>query len=153
MSSGLLHHSGDRIRSHLLLLSSLLRSPEILLGLPFSHGIDMWGCGCVLGFLYLHNHLFKVDSTYAMVGYLTPEPCPQPSSMWFLTAVHALYLQMRQIVQLLGQPEDHLLCAGKYTREYFMQVEASEGPAWRLKVGLSSDFVSEMIVIFFILFI
>ncbi|CAF97923.1 unnamed protein product [Tetraodon nigroviridis] len=83
------------------------RSPEILLGLPFSHGIDMWGCGCVLAFLYLQNqNLFQAESTYAM---------------------------MRQIVQLLGQPEDHLLSAGKYTREYFRQVEAPEGPAWRLK--------------------
>lgn len=103
----------------------------------------MWGCGCVLAFLYLQDHLFKVNTTYAMVSQ-TPEPCTQTSSTWFLTAVRGLRLQMRQIVQLLGQPEDHLLFAGKYTTEYFTQVEASGGPAWRLKVGLSSDFVSEI---------
>lgn len=104
----------------------------------------MWGCGCLLAFLYLQNHLFKVNTTYQMVNQ-TPEPRTQPSSTWFLTAVCALRLQIRQIVQLVGQPEDHLLYAGKYTKEYFTQVEAPEGPAWRLKVGLSSDFVYEMI--------
>lgn len=99
----------------------------------------MWGCGCLLAFLYLQDQLFKVKTSYAMVSQ-TPEPRTKPSSTWFLTAVRGLRVQMRQIVQLLGQPEDHLLSAGKYTREYFTQVEASEGPVWRLKVGLSSEF-------------
>lgn len=140
MSSAVLHHPlrtpQTRLQtSHPLLSSSLFRSPEILLGLPFSHGIDMWSCGCLLALLYLQELLFKVDTAYAMVSG-TPEPHTQASSRWCLTAVRTFRLQMRQIVQLLGQPEDHLLCAGKYTRLYFTQVEASKGPTWRLKVGV-----------------
>ena len=43
-------------------------------------------------------------------------------------------VQMRQVVQLLGQPEDCLLRAGIYTEKYFTQVERADGPTWRLKV-------------------
>lgn len=78
-----LHHSlqthPTRLRtSHPLLSSSPFRSPEILLGLPFSYGIDMWGCGCVLAFLYLQNDLFKVHTAYEMASQ-TPEPRTQLS--------------------------------------------------------------------------
>ncbi|XP_056889623.1 homeodomain-interacting protein kinase 2-like [Takifugu flavidus] len=82
------------------------RAPEVLLGLPFSYGIDMWGMGCVLMYLYLEENLFTVCSEYKM---------------------------MSQVVQLLGQPEDHLLREGLYTKKYFVEVEGSDGPTWRLK--------------------
>lgn len=42
---------------------------------------------------------------------------------------------MSQVVKLLGQPEDHLLTKGIYTRKYFVEVNGSDGPAWRLKVA------------------
>lgn len=45
---------------------------------------------------------------------------------------------MRQVVQLLGQPEDHLLRQGIHTRKYFLEEEGPDGPAWRLKVKISS---------------
>ena len=46
---------------------SLLRSPEILLGLPYSNAIDMWSAGCVLAHLFLQTNLFDVHSEYEMV--------------------------------------------------------------------------------------
>lgn len=125
--------------SHPLLSSSPIRSPEILLGLPFSHGIDMWATGCLLVFLYLQHHLFRETSSYGMVSPIFAGRVKKnPSSTWFLSAQCVLCLQMRQIVQLLGQPDDRLLSAGKYTKKYFVHMDASQGSAWRLKVGLSS---------------
>lgn len=50
-----------------LISSCLVRAPEVLLGLPFSYGIDMWGMGCVLMYLYLEENLFTVSSEYNMV--------------------------------------------------------------------------------------
>uniref|UniRef100_H3BWM2 Protein kinase domain-containing protein n=1 Tax=Tetraodon nigroviridis TaxID=99883 RepID=H3BWM2_TETNG len=82
------------------------RAPEVLLGLPFSYAIDMWGMGCVLMYLYLKEHLFTVCSEFKMIS---------------------------QVVKLLGQPEDHLLAKGLYTRKYFVEVNRPYGPAWRLK--------------------
>lgn len=48
-------------------LSSLFRAPEILLGLPYTNAIDMWGVGCVLANLYLRFFLFNADTDYEMV--------------------------------------------------------------------------------------
>lgn len=45
------------------------------------------------------------------------------------------YLQMKYLVQLLGQPEDHLLKAGIYTNQFFSQVDEPNGQEWRLKVS------------------
>lgn len=45
---------------------------------------------------------------------------------------------MRQVVQLLGQPEDRLLHQGIHTRNYFLEEEGPDGPAWRLKVKISA---------------
>ncbi|TWW62179.1 Homeodomain-interacting protein kinase 1 [Takifugu flavidus] len=96
----------SRVRPGVMLQATSYRAPEILLGLPFDHGIDLWGTGCILAFLYLRCNLFR-----ARFGYET----------------------VRQVVQLLGQPEDHLLCQGIYTRKYFLEEEGGDGPTWRLK--------------------
>ncbi|TNM88969.1 hypothetical protein fugu_005223 [Takifugu bimaculatus] len=47
--------------------------------------------------------------------------------------IHEARWEVRQVVQLLGQPEDHLLCQGIYTRKYFLEEEGGDGPTWRLK--------------------
>lgn len=49
--------------------------------------------------------------------------------------LYVFYLQMKYLVQLLGQPEDHLLKAGIYTNQFFSQVDESDGETWRLKVS------------------
>eukprot|EP00066_Takifugu_rubripes_P023103 XP_011612369.1 PREDICTED: homeodomain-interacting protein kinase 1-like [Takifugu rubripes] len=92
------------------------RAPEILLGLPYTNAIDMWGVGCVLANLYLRFFLFNAHTDYEM---------------------------MRQVVQLLGQPEDCLLHAGIYTKKYFTKVKGPHGSMWRLKEQLSFTTVSE----------
>ncbi|XP_040002959.1 homeodomain-interacting protein kinase 1-like [Xiphias gladius] len=40
------------------------RAPEVFLGLPVSEAIDMWGLGCVLGFVYLGKRLFAANCVY-----------------------------------------------------------------------------------------
>jgi len=41
---------------------------------------------------------------------------------------------MRRIVDVLGQPEDHMLRAGGYTHYYFREEKAADGRRWRLMV-------------------
>ena len=43
-------------------------------------------------------------------------------------------MQVEQIVELLGQPEDNLLRSGKYTQRYFQEDKAADGPTWTLRV-------------------
>ena len=41
---------------------------------------------------------------------------------------------MKTMVEILGQPEDHILDQGTHTLLYFSQNKESTKPAWRLKV-------------------
>ncbi|GAA6229675.1 homeodomain-interacting protein kinase 2-like [Lates japonicus] len=81
------------------------RAPEVILGLPITETIDMWGLGCVLGFLYRGRHLFA--------------DCE--------------YQSMKGIVDILGQPTDHLLSAGYYTRKFFTENKHWDNPRWWMK--------------------
>ncbi|KAF7655857.1 hypothetical protein LDENG_00048880 [Lucifuga dentata] len=82
------------------------RAPEVVLGLPFTEAIDMWGLGCVIASMYLGDNLFDGRTEYQLVE------C---------------------IVHIVGQPNDDLLSAGLYTREYFVQNQHYYSPKWRLK--------------------
>lgn len=44
------------------------RSPEVLLGLPFTEAIDMWSLGCVLAELFLGWPLYPGSSEYDQVS-------------------------------------------------------------------------------------
>lgn len=81
------------------------RAPEVILGLPLNEAVDMWALGCVLAFLYLGQHLYPTQCEYEV---------------------------MRVIVQMHGQPEDHLLNSGVSARDYFCKDEKSPGASWRL---------------------
>lgn len=118
-------------------MSSPLRAPEIALGCPFSQAIDMWGVGCVLTFLYLADNLFPVDCDYQMVG-LLPQTNVQnqveTSCRYLLRSSCLFYLQMKSMVKVLGQPNDHMLRTGMYTWHFFREEESPGGPTWRLLV-------------------
>ncbi|XP_034552567.1 homeodomain-interacting protein kinase 1-like isoform X2 [Notolabrus celidotus] len=80
-------------------------APEVSLGLPYNEAIDMWSLGCLLGSIYLAANLFP----------------------------HNDYQMMKVLVEVLGQPEDSLLNAGVYTRNFFIKKdEETDGPTWRL---------------------
>ncbi|KAG7521793.1 homeodomain-interacting protein kinase 1-like [Solea senegalensis] len=81
------------------------RAPEVSLGLPFTESVDVWGVGCILAFLYLAENLFPVDCDYQMI---------------------------KCMVQVVGQPEDHVLSAAQYTPCFFIEEEAGESTTWRL---------------------
>lgn len=72
--------------------SRFYRSPEVLLGLPYSTSIDMWSLGCIVVELFLGLPLFPGTSEYNQVS---------------------------RIVDMLGNPPQHLLEVGKQTHEFF----------------------------------
>lgn len=47
--------------------SLLYRAPEVLFGLPFGKGIDMWSLGCVLLECLLGNHPFESNTRESLV--------------------------------------------------------------------------------------
>lgn len=59
---------------------------------------------------------------------------------------------MKCMVEVLGQPEDHLLRAGKYTRYFFSEEETADGPVWRLMVEEQCSSLLELVKSFSLLF-
>ncbi|KAI0055154.1 kinase-like protein [Artomyces pyxidatus] len=72
--------------------SRFYRSPEVLLGLPYTAAIDMWSLGCIAVELFLGLPLFPGTSEYN---------------------------QITRIVEMLGQPPQYMMEMGKQTGQFF----------------------------------
>ncbi|OMP81810.1 Dual specificity protein kinase YAK1 [Diplodia seriata] len=87
--------------------SRFYRSPEVLLGLPYSAAIDMWSLGCIVVELFLGLPLFPGSSEYNQVA---------------------------RITEMLGLPPTWMLEMGKQSGEFFEKVQDEFGrKTWRLK--------------------
>lgn len=72
--------------------SRFYRSPEVLLGLPYSSAIDMWSLGCIVVELFLGLPLFPGSSEYN---------------------------QVQRIIEMLGLPPTWMLEMGKQAGDFF----------------------------------
>ncbi|KAI9372749.1 kinase-like domain-containing protein [Aspergillus egyptiacus] len=87
--------------------SRFYRSPEVLLGLPYSSAIDMWSLGCIVVELFLGLPLFPGSSEYN---------------------------QVCRIVEMLGLPPAWMLEMGKQSGEFFEKTQDEFGrKSYRLK--------------------
>ncbi|OJJ95910.1 hypothetical protein ASPACDRAFT_35463 [Aspergillus aculeatus ATCC 16872] len=87
--------------------SRFYRSPEVLLGLPYSSAIDMWSLGCIVVELFLGLPLFPGSSEYN---------------------------QVCRIVEMLGLPPTWMLEMGKQSGEFFEKTQDEFGrKTYRLK--------------------
>ncbi|OAV88453.1 CMGC/DYRK/YAK protein kinase [Puccinia triticina 1-1 BBBD Race 1] len=76
--------------------SRFYRSPEVILGLPYSSAIDMWSLGCICVELFLGLPLFPGTSEYN---------------------------QITRIVEMLGMPPSYMLDVGRQTTQFFDVIE------------------------------
>ncbi|KAI9572323.1 kinase-like domain-containing protein [Boletus coccyginus] len=72
--------------------SRFYRSPEVILGIPYTSSIDMWSLGCIAVELFLGLPLFPGTSEYN---------------------------QITRIVEMLGMPPTYMLDMGKQTKQFF----------------------------------
>ncbi|KAF2803712.1 kinase-like protein [Mytilinidion resinicola] len=87
--------------------SRFYRSPEVLLGLPYSAAIDMWSLGCIVVELFLGLPLFPGSSEYNQVS---------------------------RITEMLGHPPTWMLEMGKQSGEFFEKAHDDFGRrTYRLK--------------------
>lgn len=84
-------HSNEKMYSYIQ--SRFYRSPEVLLGVPYTVAIDMWSLGCILVELHTGEPIFSGTSESD---------------------------QLLKIVSLLGMPPRSLLAPGLKTQRYFM---------------------------------
>lgn len=81
---------------HSYIQSRFYRSPEVILGLPYSSAIDLWSLGCISAELCLGLPLF-------------PGQCE--------------YDQLRCITKILGLPPKDMLATGSKSKRYFRREE------------------------------
>ncbi|KAI0578522.1 SPS1 Serine threonine protein kinase [Pyrenophora tritici-repentis] len=87
--------------------SRFYRSPEVLLGLPYSAAIDMWSLGCIVVELFLGLPLFPGSSEYNQVS---------------------------RITEMLGLPPHWMLEMGKQSGEFYEKSQDEYGrKQYRLK--------------------
>lgn len=87
--------------------SRFYRSPEVLLGLPYSSSIDMWSVGCISVELFLGLPMFPGSSEFN---------------------------QICRMVETLGLPPTYMLEFGKNSKNFFDRVVDATGKVtWYLK--------------------
>ena len=82
--------------------SRFYRSPEVLLGLPYDQGIDMWSLGCILVELHTGEPLFAGSNEFD---------------------------QMMKITEVLGVPPNNMLDSAPKTRKFFARVQQQMEPS------------------------
>ncbi|KAI7857889.1 kinase-like domain-containing protein [Circinella umbellata] len=80
--------------------SRFYRSPEVLVGLPYTSAIDMWSLGCIATELFLGLPLFPGSSEYN---------------------------QISRIVEMLGVPPNYMIEMGKNANRYFERYTDEKG--------------------------
>lgn len=116
-----------------LILFSVLRAPEVELGLPSTQAIDMWSLGSILVFVFIGKHIFHRKCRYRKVSQRIRTNGALTYSLYFNHHL-CIFLQMKQLVKFLGQPGDQMLKAGPYAHLFFSQLEEVGGQAWWLNV-------------------
>jgi dual specificity protein kinase YAK1 len=86
--------------------SRFYRSPEVLLGLPYSNSIDIWSLGCIVAELFLGLPIFPGSSEYN---------------------------QISRIIEMLGMPPSYMIEVGKSAKAFFVRVDSAHpaGPSGR----------------------
>ncbi|KAK9460440.1 kinase-like domain-containing protein [Lipomyces oligophaga] len=87
--------------------SRFYRSPEVILGMPYSSPIDMWSLGCIVAELFLGLPLFPGSSEYN---------------------------QLSRIIEMFGMPPNWMIEMGKQSPDFFDKVTDEYGrKSYRLK--------------------
>ena len=86
--------------------SRFYRSPEVLVGLPYTSAIDMWSLGCIAAELFLGLPLFPGSSEYN---------------------------QLSRIVEMLGIPPNYMIEVGKNAHRYFDRSPTSINKRYEFK--------------------
>lgn len=89
--------------------SRFYRSPEVILGLPYTESIDMWSLGCIVGEFFLGLPMFPGTSEY--------------NQIW-------------KIVDMLGPPPRHMIEVGRNSSNFFKKIpsDTTDGkPTYEIK--------------------
>ncbi|TAQ86782.1 hypothetical protein B7494_g4903 [Chlorociboria aeruginascens] len=106
--------------------SRFYRSPEVLLGLPYSSAIDMWSLGCIVVELFLGLPLFPGSSEYNQVSRIVEMLGNPPTWMLEMGKQSGEFFEKRQDVDDYGRRTYHLKSMEQYSREHGTKEQPSK---------------------------
>ena len=104
--------------------SRFYRSPEVLLGLPYSSAIDMWSLGCIVVELFLGLPLFPGSSEYNQVSRITEMLGLPP--MWMLEMGKQSGEFFEKTSDEFGRRNYRLKSMEQYSREHNVKEQPSK---------------------------
>jgi dual specificity protein kinase YAK1 len=104
--------------------SRFYRSPEVLLGLPYSSAIDMWSLGCIVVELFLGLPLFPGSSEYNQVSRITEMLGLPP--MWMLEMGKQSGEFFEKVTDEYGRRNYRLKSMEQYSREHNVKEQPSK---------------------------
>ncbi|KAL2189081.1 kinase-like protein [Thermothelomyces heterothallicus CBS 203.75] len=104
--------------------SRFYRSPEVLLGLPYSSAIDMWSLGCIVVELFLGLPLFPGSSEYNQVSRIVEMLGNPPNWMIEMGKQAGEFFEKRQ--DEFGRRTYHLKSMEQYSREHGVKEQPSK---------------------------
>lgn len=104
--------------------SRFYRSPEVLLGLPYSSAIDMWSLGCIVVELFLGLPLFPGSSEYNQVSRIVEMLGNPPNWMIEMGKQAGDFFEKRQ--DEFGRRTYHLKSMEQYSREHGTKEQPSK---------------------------
>jgi dual specificity protein kinase YAK1 len=106
--------------------SRFYRSPEVLLGLPYSSAIDMWSLGCIVVELFLGLPLFPGSSEYNQVSRIVEMLGMPPTWMLEMGKQSGEFFEKRHDVDDFGRRTYHLKSMEQYSREHGTKEQPSK---------------------------
>lgn len=106
--------------------SRFYRSPEVLLGLPYSSAIDMWSLGCIVVELFLGLPLFPGSSEYNQVSRIVEMLGNPPNWMLEVGKQAGEFFEKRHDVDDYGRRTYHLKSMEQYAREHGTKEQPSK---------------------------
>ncbi|KAM8794005.1 homeodomain-interacting protein kinase 4 [Eudromia elegans] len=88
--------------------SRFYRAPEILLGLPFCHKVDVWSLGCVMAELHLGWPLYPGGSEYDQVRYICETQGPPRAALLQAARKAPRFFRRAPDAWHLKSPAEHL---------------------------------------------
>lgn len=104
--------------------SRFYRSPEVLLGLPYTTSIDMWSLGCIVAELFLGLPIFPGTSEYNQLSRIVDTLGSPPN--WMVEMGKASSQFMEKYVDEYGRKHYVLKSREKYSAEYKTKEEPSK---------------------------
>lgn len=104
--------------------SRFYRSPEVLLGLPYTSSIDMWSLGCIVAELFLGLPIFPGTSEYNQISRIVDTLGIPPK--WMIEMGKASFQFMELQTDEYGRKKYGLKSREKYSEEFQTKEEPSK---------------------------